>query len=81
MGVSTDPAPANEKFASECGFSYPLICDENLAVSVAYGAAADATAKSASRIAVLVDPAGKVKEYYPSVDARKFPEEMLARLA
>jgi peroxiredoxin len=79
--VSNDPVPANEKFASECGFSYPLICDESLAVSVAYGAADNASAKSASRIAVLVDPAGKVKEVYQSVDARKFPEEMLARLA
>lgn len=53
-GVSNDPEDANGKFAGECGFSYPLICDTSLAVSVAYGAAADASAKSSSRIAVLV---------------------------
>ena len=80
VGVSNDKKEKNANFASECGFSYPLICDTDLAVSVAYGAAASATAGSASRIAVLINENGKVKSYWPAVDARKFPEECLASL-
>ena len=83
VGVSNDAESANGKFAGECGFSYPLICDTSLAVSVAYGAAADSSAKSSSRIAVLVAKDGAaftVKEVFMKVDARAFPAELLASL-
>ena len=72
--------PKNADFASGCGFSYPLVCDTDLAVSVAYGAAADASAGSAKRIAVLVGLDGNVAQVWPSVDARGFPAECLAGL-
>jgi len=80
VGVSNDATDKNDKFATECGFTYPLICDTSLAVCVAYGAAASSSAGSAKRMAVLIDQAGKVKAYHPSVDARKFPAEFLASL-
>ena len=80
VGVSNDPVEKNAAFASECSFSYPLICDESLAVSVAFGAAANADAGKASRKAVLVAPDGTVTKDYGAVDARKFPEECVKAL-
>ena len=58
----------------------PLLCDTSLAISLAYGAAASAGDGKASRIACLVDEAGKVKGYWPKVDARTFPAECLKSL-
>jgi len=79
VGVSTDDQAANAEFAKQQGFEFPLLCDDLRAVSMAYGAAANAQA-TASRMAVLIDRDGKVEKVWPSVDARKFPEEALASL-
>lgn len=75
MGVSNDDPKLNGSFARECGFSYPLICDIDLTVSVAYGAAPDKNAGKANRIAVLVDREGIVQKIWNNVDARTFPQE------
>lgn len=80
VGVSNDPVEKNAAFASAMGFTFPLLCDTSLAVSVAYGAAASTEASMASRVACVVDEAGKVKGYWPKVDARTFPAECLASL-
>ena len=45
VGVSNDSKSKNAKFARECRFTYPLICDESLSISLAYGAATDAIKK------------------------------------
>tara|TARA_B110000046_G_C12689652_1_gene272051 strand:+ start:113 stop:367 length:255 start_codon:yes stop_codon:yes gene_type:complete len=84
--VSTDSVEDNTSFAGNCGFSYPLICDQDLAVSIAYGAAKPG-ASSSSRIAVLVkkedDGFGtvfNVDAVWMKVDARAFPGQLLASL-
>lgn len=80
VGVSKDPVPANGKFASDCGFSYPLLSDESGTISVAYGAAASTSDAKASRIAVLIDRDGKIAKVWPTVDAKTFPQTALAEL-
>jgi peroxiredoxin Q/BCP len=80
VGVSNDDADANGAFATSCGFEFPLLCDTKNLVSVAYGAAASAGAEKATRCAVLIDRDGVVKQVWPSVDARTFPDECLAGL-
>ena len=71
----------NKEFAEQQGFSYPLLCDEGLTVAVAYGAAADGTAGSARRIAVLVDEAGKVAKVYDPAGKGEFPAAVLAEIS
>lgn len=78
--MSFDSQAANKKFAEKYGFSFPLLCDTERAMGVAYGAADDASAKSARRVGVVIGPDGKVKHYFPKVDARAFPEEALELL-
>jgi len=80
VGVSNDGVAENCAFASSCSFRYPLICDESLAISIAYGAAKDASAASASRMAVLIDREGNVAKVWASVDPKTFPETALKEL-
>ena len=44
---------------------------------MAYGAAADANARTAARVGVIIGPDGKVKEWFPKVNAATFPQEAL----
>lgn len=46
-------------------------------MGVLYGAADDASARSARRVGVIIGPDGKVKGYSPKVDARAYPQEAL----
>ena len=69
--LTTGAAVADE------GFTFALLSDVSLEVSVAYGAAADTSAGNAGRIAVLVGQDGLVKRVWSTVDARKFPKTCL----
>ncbi|MFT3774431.1 MAG: peroxiredoxin [Minicystis sp.] len=80
LGVSFDTAAENKAFAEKFGFTFPLLCDTDRALGVAYGAADDTSASNARRIGVVIDAEGKVKEYLPKVDASTYPHEVLTRI-
>jgi peroxiredoxin Q/BCP len=80
IGCSNDPVEKNAEFADKQGYTFPLICDTDLAVSVAYHAAPDPSAGKANRVAVLIDPSGNVEEYFGQVDPKEFPEQLLGKL-
>ena len=80
LGVSFDTAAENKAFADKFGFNFPLLCDTDRALGVAYGAADDTSASNARRIGVVIDEVGKVKEYLPKVDASTYPHEVLTRI-
>jgi thioredoxin-dependent peroxiredoxin len=78
LGVSFDTIPDNAAFAKKFAFNFPLLCDTERAVGVAYGAADDATAQYAKRVSYLIGPDGRIKKTYPKVNAATHPEEILA---
>lgn len=78
--MSFDTAAENKAFAEKFSFNYPLLCDTDRSMGVAYGAADDASAGHARRVGVVIDPEGKVKEYLPKVDAASYPRDVLARI-
>ena len=80
LGVSFDDAAANANFAKKFHFTFPLLCDVDRKLGLAFGACDDAKAKNARRIGVVIDAQGKVLSYHPSVDARSWPAEVLASL-
>ena len=80
LGASTDSIEANAKFASEQGFSYPLLCDTEREVCLAYGACKRPTDSTAKRISYVIDSEGKILQAHETVDARKHPETLLASL-
>lgn len=80
IGCSNDGVDKNKEFAEQQGFKYPLLCDTDLAVSVAYGAAADTTASSAARIAALIGTDGNVKQLWNPAGKGEFPAVVLEAL-
>ena len=80
VGSSNDGIEANAAFAEEQGFTYPLLCDTDLSVAMAYGAAVHAGAGKASRIACLIDAEGRVKAFYDPAGKAEVPPQVLAQL-
>jgi dipeptidyl aminopeptidase/acylaminoacyl peptidase/peroxiredoxin len=80
LGVSFDDAAANAAFRSKHELPFPLLSDADRTMALAYGAAADASARMARRVAVLVDGAGKVVKVWSRVDVKAFAGEHLAAL-
>ena len=77
LGASFDGQEANAAFARKFGFDFPLLCDTDRKLGLAYGAADDASAANARRISYLIGPDGRVKKAYPKVNAAAHPEEVL----
>ena len=71
----------NAAFAAKFDFDFPLLCDTDRSVGLAYGACEAATDKTARRISYLIDPAGNVLKAFPKVDAAAHPEQVLGALA
>jgi peroxiredoxin Q/BCP len=78
--VSFDSPEENRAFAEKFSFNFPLLCDTDRKMGVAYGAADAGTAGNARRIGVVVGPDGKVREWLPKVDARTYPQEVVKRI-
>lgn len=80
LGASFDTQEKNAKFARKFGFDFPLLCDTDRTLGLAYGAAEDASAGSAKRISYLIGKDGTVRKAYPKVNAAAHPEEVLKDL-
>jgi peroxiredoxin Q/BCP len=80
LGVSFDDVAANAAFAKKFQFDYPLLCDTDRKIGVAYGAADDASAGSPKRISYLIGKDGRIRKAYPKVAAAEHPEEVLKDL-
>ena len=78
--MSFDSEADNKAFAEKFSFNFPLLCDVDRKMGVAYGAADDTKAGNARRVGVVIDPQGKIKEWLPKVDARSYPADVLARI-
>ena len=75
--MSFDSVEKNAAFAKKFGFDFPLLCDTERKLGVAYGAADDEKASTAKRISYLIGPEGKIRKAYPKVNAAAHPEEIL----
>ena len=80
LGASFDTVEKNAKFAQKFAFNFPLLCDVDRKLGMAYGAADDPKAGSAKRISYLIGKDGKIRKAYPKVNAAAHPEEILKDL-
>jgi thioredoxin-dependent peroxiredoxin len=81
LGISFDDVAANAAFAAKFNFPFPLLCDTERKVGLAYGACSDATAGYPNRISYLIDEQGKIKVAYPKVNPGEHPNQVLADAA
>jgi peroxiredoxin Q/BCP len=78
FGVSFDDQKDNAAFSKKFGFNFPLLCDTDRRIGIAYGAAdPGSTSGNARRIAYVIDPQGRIREAHEKVDARSYPQEQL----
>jgi thioredoxin-dependent peroxiredoxin len=70
----------NARFAKKFDFSFPLLCDTDHKIGLAYGAAESAKDEYARRIAYVIDENGKIAQAHAKVDARAYPAEQLKTL-
>lgn len=80
VGASFDTQEANAKFAEKFSFPFPLLCDTDRKIGIAYGACDSPKDEFARRIAYVIDENGKIAEAHPKVDPATYPQEQLARL-
>ena len=80
LGASFDTVEKNARFAQKFEFNFPLLCDVDRKLGMAYGAADDPRAGSAKRISYLIGKDGKIRKAYPKVNAAAHPEEILKDL-
>jgi peroxiredoxin Q/BCP len=77
LGISFDTMEENAAFAAKFKFPYPLLCDTERAIGVAYGACANPRDECARRITYIIGPDGRVSHAFRKVDARAHPAEVL----
>lgn len=80
LGVSFDTVPDNAAFHEKFRFNFPLLCDTDRTIGLAYGACDDRTASTARRISYLIGPDGRIQKAYPKVDASTHPAEVLQEI-
>ena len=78
--MSFDTEAENKAFAEKFSFGFPLLCDVDRKMGVAYGAADDTKAGNARRVGTVIDPEGKIKEWLPKVDTKTYPQDVLKRI-
>jgi thioredoxin-dependent peroxiredoxin len=80
LGVSFDTVEENRAFAEKFSFPFPLLCDTERKIGVAYGAADSPKDGYARRIAYVIDESGKIAQAHPKVDAASYPAQQLQTL-
>jgi peroxiredoxin Q/BCP len=80
IGASVDPVEANLAFQQKNSLPFPILCDPERRLGIAYGACNDAKAPVARRNAVLIDGQGRIVKTWERVDAHEFPAMVLNEL-
>jgi peroxiredoxin Q/BCP len=79
FGVSLDNEKDNKAFAEKFSFSYPLLCDVNKEIALAYQAIKSADDQYAARISYVIDEDGKILESIESVDTKNHSNDLCSR--
>lgn len=71
---------SNAAFAKKFGYPFPLLCDVDRAIGMAYGACDSRKARFAERITYVIGPDQKIVQTHPKVSAKTHPRELLMSL-
>lgn len=69
LGISFDTPEENRKFAEEQKFPFPLLCDVDRKVGLAYKACENASDAYPRRITYVIGPDGKIEQAIVTQDA------------
>ncbi|MBL8150423.1 MAG: peroxiredoxin [Blastocatellia bacterium] len=77
LGVSFDTVEENSAFAEKFSFNFPLLCDTQRQIGLAYGACDSKDAANAKRISYVINPEGKISHVYEKVDTTVHADQVL----
>lgn len=85
LGVSLDGEASHRKFIAKFALPFPLLCDEDAALSKAYGVYKEKSMYGRKywgieRSTFVIDPAGTLKAVFPKVKVDGHVDEVLAAL-
>jgi peroxiredoxin Q/BCP len=78
LGCSFDTADANNAFAEKFGYTFPLLCDTDRKIGMAYAAASSPKAGSAARITYVIDESGVVSHALANIDPSSHADDLIA---
>ena len=70
----------NRAFAEKFQYPFPLLCDVDRRLGMAYGAGDTADAEYARRITYVIGPDGRIAQAHSKVSAGSHPKEILASI-
>jgi len=68
LGISFDGAAENQAFAEKFGYTFPLLCDVDRKVGLAYKAAESPKDKYAKRYTYVIGPTGTIEQAIDTKD-------------
>jgi peroxiredoxin Q/BCP len=80
MGISFDTVEDNLAFATNNGFEFQLLSDQDRSVGAAYGTlrpADDSNPEYPQRVTFLIDPSGVIRRVYEVTDREAHASEAL----
>jgi len=80
LGVSLDNETDNKAFAEKFNFPYPLLCDVNQEIVLAYEAVKGPDDEYASRITYVIGEDGNILEAISQVDTKTHSGDLCSRL-
>jgi peroxiredoxin Q/BCP len=81
LGCSFDTVEDNAAFAKKFNLPYPLLCDIDREIGLAYGACESPNAGYADRITYIIDEAGFISHAFDHVETRTHPVKVLEKIA
>lgn len=81
LGCSFDTVEENKAFAEKFGYQFPLLCDTDRRLGLAYGACASNAAGFADRVSFLIDENGVIQARIPKVNPSTHTSEILKLLS
>ena len=80
LGVSLDNESDNKAFAAKFNFPYPLLCDVNREISLAYKAVKGPEDEYTSRITYVISEDGNILEAISQVDTKTHSGDLCSRV-
>lgn len=81
LGASFDTESDNKAFAEKFGYQFPLLCDTDRKIGMAYGAAEKPDDGFARRISYLIDPNGKIAKVWGKVTPKGHASDVLSSVS
>jgi peroxiredoxin Q/BCP len=83
LGVSVDNAESHQAFCAKESLTFKLLADDKKEVTTKYGSLKDygaAMGQAAARNTFLIDPSGKVTNFYEVKDIQNHSTELLTAI-